>query len=308
MTVIETFLNRKKAPATRIPSAGSLYPPKVRRIRFRFGEPPMEHLFVTGNYPLSHFLALGSPAFVRGEDMILHAVRRVQKDVTDPKLKRRVAALVGQELVHGQEHDRFNQELFAMKSYAMANLMEFDEKTVRGKLYFGFIDLLARRGNLDVALTAALEHGTATMARRVLSSPELQALEADAEGWNLIKWHALEELEHKSIVFDLYKHLGGSEAGRIAIMSVVVVAAYPVLMLGILASLLTDLGAVRQPILVLRQTVELLRGPLGPGILTELAEFCRPGFHPDDIYTEDIVQHWQEQLFGVNGELIDRLR
>ncbi|CPU65433.1 Conserved hypothetical protein (hydrolase?) [Mycobacteroides abscessus] len=33
----------------------------------------------------------------------------------------------------------------------------------------------------------------------------------------------------------------------------------------------------------------------------------RPGFHPDDIDTEELLHQWQGILFGADGELNDRL-
>lgn len=48
--------------------------------------------------------------------------------------------------------------------------------------------------------------------------------------------------------------------------------------------------------------------PMSPKLVRELAKFTRPGFHPDDIDTEDLVQEWQLKLFGANGDLVDRVR
>ncbi|SLC93280.1 metal-dependent hydrolase [Mycobacteroides abscessus subsp. massiliense] len=51
----------------------------------------------------------------------------------------------------------------------------------------------------------------------------------------------------------------------------------------------------------------MYRGPLVKGLMRDIAEYMRPGFHPDDIDTEELLHQWQGILFGADGELNDRL-
>ena len=67
---------------------------------------------------------------------------------------------------------------------------------------------------MKLAITAALEHYTATMAETLLSEPELQARFADQGLFRMWAWHAIEECEHKSVAFDVYKAVGGDEEMR----------------------------------------------------------------------------------------------
>src|SRR5690625_2618944 len=177
--------------------------PKVRRMRFRFGEPqPMNHYLVDGDIVLSHLVALLSASFPPGEESFIRSVRRFSGRITDPTLKKRVAAFIGQEAVHGQEHRRLNEKLIE-KGYPMVRLYTFSKDSLRQRL----IERIERLtpGYFHLAMTAAAEHYTATLAERVLGSAELQAIPADPEGWNLLNWHAMEELEHKSVAFDVYR-------------------------------------------------------------------------------------------------------
>ena len=64
-----------------------------------------------------------------------------------------------------------------------------------------------------VAVTAAYEHFTAVMATGVLTHPNwLDG--ATPELALLWRWHAVEESEHKTVAFDLYRAMGGSERRR----------------------------------------------------------------------------------------------
>ncbi|KAA8889367.1 metal-dependent hydrolase [Nocardia colli] len=274
--------------------------PKVRRMKFRFGEPePMTKYYAGDDIVLSHLVALLSAAFPPGEESFIRSVRRFADQITDPVLKKRVAAFIGQEAVHGQQHGSLNEQLFAL-GYPLPRFVS------------GRGDLVQRAERLappaaHLAITAAAEHYTAVLAARVLSSPEIQELAADPEVRNLLNWHALEELEHKSVAFDVYRSVGGPEWLRIAIMSVLYVFTIPVVGLGVLASILADPPAW-QPITVTRQSYRLIRGPIVRGLLSEIQVYLKPGFHPDDVDTGALLRQWQTELFGADGALVDRVR
>ncbi|MFI9508494.1 metal-dependent hydrolase [Nocardia sp. NPDC052566] len=279
--------------------------PKVRRMRFRFGDPaPMQRHYVQDDIVLSHLLALLSSAFPPGEESFIRSVRRVSDQITDPVLKKRVAGFVGQEAMHGQQHRALNERLIEM-GYLLVRIPTFPANSLRERVIVRAERLIPAR--LHLAGTAAAEHYTATLARRVLTSDELQAIPADPEVRKLINWHALEELEHKSVAFDVYRAVGGTERMRILLMTVPYVGAIPVVSLIVLLSILTDPTGWR-PLTVTRQAIDVLRGPLVKGLTGEVAEYLRPGFHPDDIDTEDVVRQWQRELFGAEGELLDRVR
>jgi predicted metal-dependent hydrolase len=81
----------------------------------------------------------------------------------------------------------------------------------------------------------------------------------------------------------------------------------PLVTAAVIFSILLDPTAWR-PIKVLRQTYGVFRGPLLRGILAEIHEYLRPGFHPDDVLTDDLLERWQRELFGADGELADYVR
>ena len=280
--------------------------PKVRRMRFQFGEPePLHRHFVEGDIVFSHLVAVLSGSFPPGEESFIRSVRRFSDQITVPVLQKRVEGFIGQESVHGQEHRKLNTQLADM-GYPLVRFLLFAPTSVRQKVVLRIEKLLPAKVHL--AMTAAAEHYTAVLGARVLSNDEIQAIPGDPEVWRLLNWHAMEELEHKSVAFDVYRSVGGSERTRIAVMWFMYFLTIPVVTAAVAVSILLDPTAWPRPITVLRQTYGVFRGPLLRGFLGEIAEYLRPGFHPDDVPTEELLARWQHDLFGAGGELVGYVR
>jgi len=264
----------------------------------------MNHHFVEGDIAFSHLVAVLSAVFPPGEEAFIRSVRRVEHRIDDPVLKRRIAGFIGQESVHGQEHRRLNQKLIDM-GYPFVRLFMFGRDSRRQRAVVWIEHRMPSVAQL--AVTAAAEHYTAILAERVLSSPEIQAIPQDTEVRNLFNWHALEELEHKSVAFDVYRAVGGPEWLRIGVMAAIYGLTIPLVTSGVLLSIATDLRGWR-PLRVLRGTIDLLRGPLVNGLMADLRTYMRPGFHPDDIDTLALLERWRRELFGDAGSLVDHLK
>ena len=280
--------------------AASSYP-KTRRIRFRFNEEAKKKYFVDGDMVYSHFVAGLSGGFPPGEEGFIRSVRRFADRIADPDLKKRVAGFIGQESMHGQEHRHLNEKLVEM-GYP---IQWWDSKRLKAR-QIRLEDRLP--AHVHLAMTAAAEHYTAVLAERVLSSKEIQSIPAEPEMWHLLNWHALEELEHKSVAFDLYRAVGGTERTRIAVMGVMYALTLPLTLFSLSESLRRDPIARRQPGRLLKEAYDLFTGPVFKGLMPELAKYMRPGFHPDDIDTTALLQRWQDELFGADGVLVDHLK
>jgi len=275
--------------------------PRTRRVRFRFADGPIGKYFVDDDIVFSHFVAGLSGGFPPGEESFIRSVRRFADQISDPGLRKRVAGFIGQESTHGQEHRRLNGRLIEM-GYRVG---WYDRRSViRAQKWFE----QKVHGHTHLAMTAAAEHYTAVLAERVLTSDELQALPGDPEVWNLINWHALEELEHKSVAFDVYRATGGSETRRIAVMAAMMALTLPFVLSSLAVSVACDRDARRRPLRLARETHRLLTGPLFRGLTPKLAQYLRPGFHPDDIDTTALLDRWRAELFGTDGALLDHLK
>jgi predicted metal-dependent hydrolase len=278
-------------------------PPRTvptRRISFEASlqEVP-RHFAAGGDLVLSHLAAALSSVFPDGEDFFVRSVRHYRSEVADPALKRQVAGFIGQEAMHGREHRAFNRRL-AELGYPTGRMERLTERGLA-------VGERAVGPRASLAVTAALEHFTATLAELILSDEDAQNLFGDGEVRNLFLWHALEESEHKAVAFDVYRAVGGTERMRRLTMNLVTIGFIVGIGAATAASLLRDRDTYR-PRTLARSLRTLWRSPLvSRAMWRELRTYNRRGFHPDDRDATALVERWREELFGAAGTLNDRL-
>ncbi len=258
-----------------------------------------KHFAADGNIVISHIIAVLSSVFPDGEDFFVRSVRHYRNEVTDPELKRQVNGFIGQEAMHGREHRVLNDRL-AELGYPTKRMERFTK--------WG-LELRSRKvppaGNL--ALTAALEHFTATLAELVLRNDEIRRLIGHDVMREVFEWHALEESEHKAVAFDVYKISGGSERLRVWTMKFTRYAFVIGMGFQVLVSLLGD-RAFYTKRRFLRDLRQARRSPLmDKAIWEQLKDYDRRDFHPDDSDTDELVAEWRAKLFGDEGVLNDKL-
>lgn len=133
--------------------------------------------------------------FPVGERFFIQAVRHYRDQVSDPELQKAMTAFIGQEAMHGREHEEYNELMEQAGLPALAL-----EDGVRRLLER--IKAVAPRST-QLAITIALEHYTALLADWVLS---VDSVTRDAEpGYQALwRWHSLEETEHKAVAYDVW--------------------------------------------------------------------------------------------------------
>lgn len=273
----------------------------------RVGIPPRQV-----NYPLTEtmrknyfgdnalatqFISVLSVFFPPGEMFFVDSVKHFRKQVTDQKLKDQVAGFIGQEALHTREHDRLNEQL---KGRGMN--ISMPDKAVRVALWA--LEKFAPTQQL--ACTGLMEHFTALLGEQLLDNPRLQA-QFDEEILNLWLWHALEELEHKSVAYDVYDLVGNSQAERKRSFALVGATVVPALLVSWAYVAIQD-GQLKRP----RDTVEGLRLLFGKDgfistILPKMGLYTRKDFHPDKHNTRKLEATWRRKLFGKRGELTNSL-
>lgn len=156
-----------------------------------------------GNDPVkTAFMNALSITFPQGESLFIESVRRF-REAADPKLQEQIGAFIKQETLHTREHVVFNR-LIEQAGYDVTAMYAYTAKRMA----------LARSRPpiAQLAVTVALEHFTAILAHGLLSNPK-HLDGAPEEVARLWKYHAIEEIEHKSVAFDTYlaatKHWSG---------------------------------------------------------------------------------------------------
>lgn len=178
---------------------------ETRRMRFRIGkelprywnnnDPVLTHLF--------NAISILAPAFER---LAITSVLPYQKNLVDLNLKEQLAGFIGQESAHGSEFIRFNQILrsqgYDIKALEKSNLRKF--KWLAHKF----------SSQIHLSLTLAAEHLTAIISDLILREPNWLA-HAEPSCAALWRWHAIEEIEHKAVAFDVYIATGGGYFKRL---------------------------------------------------------------------------------------------
>ncbi|WP_034387006.1 metal-dependent hydrolase [Comamonas composti] len=135
--------------------------------------------------------------FPEGERAFIDSVAHYRSRIpADSPLGRDVAGFIGQEALHTREHRRYNARLEAAGA-PVARL----EKIVADQRKFANRHLSPR---VRLAITICLEHYTAMFADQLLSHPKALS-GAESRMHKLWRWHAVEEAEHKSVAFDVFK-------------------------------------------------------------------------------------------------------
>ncbi len=253
-----------------------------------------------GDIVMSHVLTVLSSTFPEGEKYFVRSVAAVRDEITDPQLLADIDGFIGQEEMHGREHQVLNDRL-AEHGYPTRGINAY----VRG-LYRVRKPIQSKKVNL--AFTAALEHYTATLAELLLTDEEARQAVGQPGARDILTWHALEESEHKAVAFDVYKAVGGSETMRIAIMVLTdLLFILETSVMGVV-SIAMDRDARRHPVKLARSLARLPRSPfVSLRAARILAQYHRPGFHPNDRDTKQLIAEWRQALFGRDGQLTEVL-
>jgi predicted metal-dependent hydrolase len=162
----------------------------------------------------THLLNALSLTFPAGERFFMASVRALRDRVKDPLLQEQVRGFLAQEAYHSREHGSLNEWL---------ERLGFPARAVEKRIADGMATRSAQRERLDdLAVTCALEHFTAIMAETWLNDDELRA-RCHQNVRALWTWHALEELDHKAVAFDVYQAAGGEYERRATIMAFVTI-------------------------------------------------------------------------------------
>ncbi|OBK88705.1 metal-dependent hydrolase [Mycolicibacter heraklionensis] len=270
-----------------------------RRIRFNYPVAALDRHFVQGDLVMSHMIAHLSAVFPEGEDFFIRSVRRYADQITDPDLKDQVKGFIGQEVTHGREHRALNERLHEMgyPTRRIDRLVNRRQKVIERR----FSPLTC------LAITAALEHFTAVFAETLLSDERAQALLGTTEVRSMLLWHAIEESEHRSVAFDVYRAVGGDETRRIRTMRIIRFTFPLAVVTNTIISLFADRAAYH-PVRLVRSFAALRHSPfLTRAVFRRLGEYLRPGFHPDDHDNAALLEQWEAALFGEQGSLVDHL-
>ncbi len=143
--------------------------------------------------------------FPHGERFFVRSVKHFLDKIDDPVLRQQIKGFFGQEGRHAHAHDEFN-EILRQQGYEIDQFLDS---------YRRLSTWLEQRTppKLRLAATAAAEHYTAIMAEGAFKRGALD--QAAPEMQQLLAWHAAEEIEHKSVAFDVLQTIDPSYRLRV---------------------------------------------------------------------------------------------
>jgi len=248
-----------------------------------------EVFFFGGNGLKSAFVVALSGSFPPGEKEFIQSVRLFMDQVRDPKLIADVKDFTAQEGQHSLQHKLMN-EAFDRLGYSATRVSEQFEEIEQ--------EWAEERSDADrLAATVVMEHITAVMAHFALTRPEEFDPLPDSVR-ELLLWHAIEEIEHKSVAFDVYEECVG-DRNRLRRQLLLHMVLFPLGIRDFQRMLLRELG--HKP--TWKERAEMARYLLGPGglvvsVLPRYLALLKPGFHPWDVDNSHLVDEWKDRLQG----------
>lgn len=243
-----------------------------------------------------------SAMFPPGEMFFIESIRNVRNQIKDEKLLEDIRAFIAQEAFHSREHKTLNNHLIHSN---YPEVIEIEAKT-KARL-----DKLRKLSTVEqVAATVVMEHYTATLARLLLTD-QLIKRKTTQESRNLWEWHALEELEHKSVAFDVLNAIGGNSSKNRKLALARVTKLIMPIMFEYWIKILKRKD-IRFSLKQLKDGVYLGFGGVNRlGILSkafvDMLDVRDENFNPLHMQTEQLEAEFREKLFGQQGFLKESL-
>lgn len=264
--------------------------PVPRRMDFQFDPDAVPRWWFKDNPVATHVSNGLHLVFPEGERFFIRSVKHyLDKVQDDPQLVSRIRAFFQQESEHGREHGH-SFELLEAQGFEVKPFLEQYERHLRW---------LEETGSpvLRLSTTAALEHLTASLGETALTEDFLDA--AHPTFRDLLRWHAAEEIEHKSVAYDVFERVSGSYVVRVLGMAIG--------LLGLLffwgrgaRMLMAQEGLSWSERRRHRKALLKWRGNHTRKLLWQaVTDYLRPGFHPD----ENDNYHLAEAYLGRLGRL-----
>jgi len=222
----------------------------------------------------SRFFDAMSTFFPEGERFFISCVRDFRDQITDPKLLAEVRDFTRQEGQHGIVHRQFNNRVKAQG---------VDVDRIEGITVFVLFKVLRRvmPKKATLALTAAFEHMTALMAHGFEAAKVMD--KADPRIRAMYTWHAIEEVEHKAVAFDVMQKVAKVGYVRRVFALILATIGFPIGTFLVINRMLKadGFGIFKRTGLMAKGLWWLYKpGGLYMPILGHFLAYFKPGFHP----------------------------
>jgi len=165
------------------------------------------HFWFGGNLYLTQFMNFNFAILPPLERFLIRQTKKYIGEIKEPELKTQLEWFIRQEAQHYKAHEEYNRWL-EHRGYPIQETLER-------------IDAMLRHVEENYSARTVLgfccftEHMTAVLSRMFIANYEVFDHVDDTMA-KLMKWHGMEELEHKSAMYDLFLAMGGNYRIRVA--------------------------------------------------------------------------------------------
>ncbi|MFI9204156.1 metal-dependent hydrolase [Streptomyces sp. NPDC053048] len=188
-----------------------------RRVSFDWRDTPLH--WIPDEPTATHVINVLHLLLPAGERWFVKVFKEALPLVRDERLLADVKGFMGQESTHSVQH-----------SYVLTHLATqgLDTGPYLRRVDFLFDVLLGEKPpfgmpvserewlRFRLSVIAAVEQFTAVLGDWALREDGLDHAGPDPVMLDLLRWHGAEEVEHRSVAFDMYQHCGGDDPGRYA--------------------------------------------------------------------------------------------
>lgn len=281
---------KKQPTLSAVPTKGMLMPTR-RNLEFKLNPDIISDWHHEAGPIFTSFLNTFSIVLPIGERFFIRSVRSFRDRIKDPELTNAVTAFIGQEAMHGREHEEYNKAFFAKVPVAP----KFEKFVKR------ILDGLSDNAPAAFCLsgTIALEHFTALLADAVLKDERVSA-GADPNYAALWRWHALEECEHKAVAYDVWRVVMGENIKAYSLRSLGLVMA-TVIFWGLVIPTFIQVVRTEGQLTNVKAWSKFFRYTFGDiGMLRRqlgnYLSYFKPGFHPWDHDNRHFLEQMDEFL------------
>lgn len=249
------------------------------------------------NALITGFFAALSVLLPDGERFLIQTLRESQAQIKDSDLQQQISGFIGQEAHHSQAHRTFNQAYIMFQVDLPAMEVDFKHRVLEPLATLSLAERLA--------FGAAIEHFTAIFGEYVLKQSEaLQNIPEVLRAFVL--WHAIEELEHKSVVFDAFQYISQRDT---AIRRRMFIQAARVLVSSVYkyqTQFLKQSGYQPSwPVHKSSLSYFVGRQGLFSSNIKKLLDYLKEDFHPSQHDHQNLIKNWQTRYPEIGSYLLN---
>jgi predicted metal-dependent hydrolase len=269
---------------------------KIRKPKFELDKKLVRHYF-KGNIFSTHLANSLHVIFPEGEKFFIRSCRHFLPQIEDKVLLAQVKLFMGQEGMHSKAHLAFWSHL-EQQGFEVQPLANFLDKTAFEGVEKLIYSILGKDvgSKLCLSMTAGFEHYTSLLAEVAFENRnEFQHLPKEMQ--QLWFWHAAEEIEHRSVAYDLLKHIDNNPLLKNSGFALASILLFFYAISGQIYFVVKDKES--QPLdwpLEFLDHFESLLNPMTRKFLGNMAKYFKNDFHPNQMK----IDHFANTFFSQN--------